>query len=153
LLPPNRRQGLRFFADIEDRLEPALTVDDMERGLMRSSAKPRSEARYALPPIDEVVLIIAGRDRAARHQEQHLAQRIHDLPGLPRMRDLRTVIERRAQARRRGLDRFLNRFIMNKAYQNRDDVLAIRALYVGGDTQCVQGFSHFGCLDRSQLPA
>jgi len=113
-----------------------------------NSAKLRSKARYALPPIDDVVVIVAGCNRAARrHQEQHLAQRIHDLPGLPRVRDLRDRAVRAGVARR-GLDRSINRFIMKKAYQNRDDVLAIRAIYVGGDTQCVLGFSDFGCLDR-----
>ena len=46
-----------------------------------------------LAPIDDVVVIVAARDRAAHHQEQHLAQRIHDLPALPRIRDLGEMIK------------------------------------------------------------
>jgi hypothetical protein len=67
---------------------------------------------------------------------EDLPQRIHGVAGL------------HPRARRRGLDRFMHAFIMNlKAYQNSDDVLAIRAIDVGGDTRCVLPISHFG-LDR-----
>jgi hypothetical protein len=70
--------------------------------------------------------------------------------GPPRTFDLRELIEQRTRAwpaRERGLDRFMNRSIMNiKACQNRDDVLAIR-IYVGGDPRCALRISDFG-LDR-----
>jgi hypothetical protein len=49
--------------------------------------------RLASAGIDDVVVIVAARDGAA-HQEQHLAQQINDLPGLPRILDLREGIER-----------------------------------------------------------
>jgi hypothetical protein len=48
-------------------------------------------------PIDDVVVIVAARDRAA-HQAQHLAQQIRDFSGLPRILDLREGIEQRAPA-------------------------------------------------------
>jgi len=66
--------------------------------------KAAQEGEVRLAPIDDVVVIVAARDRAAHHQEQHLAQRIHDLPGLPRILDLREAIEQRgkARARRKG---------------------------------------------------
>ena len=43
-------------------------------------------------PIDDVVVVIATRDRAARHQEQHFLQRIRNFPRLPRVLDRRQVI-------------------------------------------------------------
>jgi hypothetical protein len=60
--------------------------------------KAAQEGEVRVAPIDDVVVIVAARDRAAHHQEQYLAQRIHDLPGLPRIRDLSEVIEQRTQA-------------------------------------------------------
>jgi hypothetical protein len=39
--------------------------------------KAAQEGEVRLAPIDDVVVIVAARDRAAHHQEQHLAQRIH----------------------------------------------------------------------------
>jgi hypothetical protein len=50
-------------------------------------------------PINDVVIIVAARDRAAHDQEQHLAQRISDLPRLPRILDRRQVIEQHPQLR------------------------------------------------------
>jgi hypothetical protein len=50
-------------------------------------------------PIDDVIIVIAARDRPARDQEQYLAQRIGDLPGLPRILDPRQVIEQHTQLR------------------------------------------------------
>jgi hypothetical protein len=44
-------------------------------------------------PIDDVIVVVAARDRPAYHKEQHLAQRIRDLPRLPRILDLRKMIE------------------------------------------------------------
>jgi hypothetical protein len=50
-------------------------------------------------PFADVVVIVAARDRAGHHtRKQHLAQRIHDLPGLPRTLNLREGMEQRAQA-------------------------------------------------------
>jgi hypothetical protein len=60
--------------------------------------KAAQEGEVRVAPIDDVVVVVAARDRAAHHQEQYLAQRIHDLPGLPRIRDLSEVIEQRTQA-------------------------------------------------------
>jgi len=57
------------------------------------------ERQMRLAPIDDVLVIVAARDRPAHHQEQHLGQRIGDLPGLPRILDLREVIEQQAQPR------------------------------------------------------
>jgi hypothetical protein len=62
-----------------------------------NSAKPRRKARCALPQS----VIVAARDRAAHHQEQYLAQRIHDLPALPRIRNLGEVIKQGGKARPR----------------------------------------------------
>ena len=56
------------------------------------------ERQMRLAPIDDVLVIVAARDRPAHHQEQHLAQRISDLPGLARVLDLRKVIEQQAQS-------------------------------------------------------
>src|ERR1700694_654866 len=50
-------------------------------------------------PISDVLIIITARDRAAHDQEQHLAQRISDLPGLPRILNPRQVIEQHPQLR------------------------------------------------------
>ena len=50
-------------------------------------------------PINDVVVVIAARDRPAHDQEQHLAQRIRDLPGLSRILDRRQVIEQHTQLR------------------------------------------------------
>jgi hypothetical protein len=50
-------------------------------------------------PIDDVVIVVAARDRPARHQEQNLAQRIGDSPQLSRILDLRKMIEQQAQPR------------------------------------------------------
>jgi hypothetical protein len=66
-----------------------------------NSAKPRRKVRCASPQSTMSSVIVAARDRAAHHQEQHLAQRIHDLPGLPRILDLREMIEQRGEARAR----------------------------------------------------
>ena len=60
--------------------------------------KAAQEGQMCLAPIDDVVVIVTARDRAAHDEEQHLAQRIHDLPSLPRIRDLGKVIEQEAQA-------------------------------------------------------
>jgi hypothetical protein len=63
----------------------------------RSSRRGLFSTKVGLAPIDDVVVIVAARDRAAHHQEQHLAQRIHE----PRILDLREVIEQRGEARAR----------------------------------------------------
>ena len=62
-------------------------------------AAQEGEVRFA--PIDDVVVIVAARDRAAHYQEQHLAQRIHDLPALPRIRNLGEVVKQGGKARPR----------------------------------------------------
>src|SRR6266702_4056841 len=46
-----------------------------------------------LTPIDDVVIVVAARNRAADHQKQHLAQRICDFPRLPSILDGRQVVE------------------------------------------------------------
>ena len=50
-----------------------------------------------LSPVNDVVIVVAIRDRPAHHQEQDLAQRIGDLPGLTRVLDLGKVIQQKAQ--------------------------------------------------------
>jgi hypothetical protein len=50
-------------------------------------------------PIDDVVIVVAARDRTAYHQKQHLAQRIGDFPRLPRILDRRQMVEQQAQLR------------------------------------------------------
>jgi hypothetical protein len=55
--------------------------------------KAPQKRQMRLAPIDNVVVVVAARDRPAHHQEQNLAQRIGDLPGLPRILDRREVIE------------------------------------------------------------
>lgn len=52
-------------------------------------------------PIDDVVIVVTVRDRPAHDQKQHLAKRIGDLPGLPRILDLRKMIEQKSQPRLR----------------------------------------------------
>ena len=66
--------------------------------------KATQKGEVRLAPIDDVVVIVAARDRAANHQKQHLAQWIHDLPALPRIRDLGEVIEQggKPRPRRKG---------------------------------------------------
>jgi len=58
-------------------------------------------------PID-VVVIVAARDRDKHHQKRHLARRMHDAAGRPRIPLRREAIEQRAQA---WLDRFMSTFI------------------------------------------
>ena len=55
------------------------------------------ERQVRLSPVNDVVIVVAIRDRPAHHQEQHLAQRIGDLPGLTRVLDLGKVIEQKPQ--------------------------------------------------------
>jgi hypothetical protein len=63
-------------------------------------AASHDEVRAA--PIDDVVVIVAARDRAT-HLERHLAQPIPDLPGLSRLLDPREGIEQRAKTQRAGV--------------------------------------------------
>lgn len=51
------------------------------------------KANVMLAPIGDLVVIVAARDRCAGDQEQHLAQRIPDLAGLPRVVDLSEMVE------------------------------------------------------------
>jgi hypothetical protein len=70
-------------------------------GSMRfMTQRSAQEGQVRLAPIDDIFVIVAARDRPAHYQEQHLAQRVNDLPGLQGILDLRKVIERR---RNRGL--------------------------------------------------
>jgi hypothetical protein len=50
-------------------------------------------------PIDNIVVIIAAGDRPAYHEEQHLAQWIRNLPGLPCILDHRQMIDQHTQTR------------------------------------------------------
>src|SRR2546425_8335293 len=59
--------------------------------------KAPQKRQMRLAPIDDVLIVVAVRDRPAHHQEQNLAHRIGDLPGLTRVFDLRKVIEHQAQ--------------------------------------------------------
>ena len=63
--------------------------------------KAAQEGEVRLAPIDDVVVIVAARDRAAHHQKQHLAQRIEDLAALPRIRDLGEMIKQSGEPRPR----------------------------------------------------
>ena len=49
-------------------------------------------------PGGDVVEVVAGRDRGAHHQQQHLAQRIHHPPGLARVLKLGKVLQKQRQA-------------------------------------------------------
>jgi hypothetical protein len=51
------------------------------------------ERQMRLSPINDVLIVVAARDRPTYHQEQNLDHRVGDLPGLPRILDLRKVIE------------------------------------------------------------
>jgi hypothetical protein len=62
--------------------------------------KAPQKRQVRIAPFDDLVVVIAVRDRGADDQEQNLAKPIGDLPGLPRSRDLRKVIEQQAS---RGL--------------------------------------------------
>jgi hypothetical protein len=57
---------------------------------LRKAAQER-QMRFA--PIDDIVVVIAARNRSAYDEEQHLSQWIRHLPGLPRIFDGRKVIE------------------------------------------------------------
>jgi hypothetical protein len=57
---------------------------------LRKAAQER-QMRFA--PIDDIVVVIAARDRSTHDKEQHLSQWICHLPGLPRIFDGRKVIE------------------------------------------------------------
>jgi len=59
--------------------------------------KASQERQMRLAPIHNVLIVVAVRDRPTHDQEQNLTQRIGDLPGLPRILDLRKVIEQQAQ--------------------------------------------------------
>jgi hypothetical protein len=55
--------------------------------------KAPQKRQMRLSPIGDILIVVAVRDRPAHNQEQNLAKRIGDLPGLPRILDLRQVIE------------------------------------------------------------
>jgi hypothetical protein len=60
------------------------------------SRKAPRKRQVRIAPIDDLVVVIAVRDRGAR-QEQKLAKRIGDLSGLRRILDLPKVIEQQAK--------------------------------------------------------
>src|SRR6266699_1483098 len=59
------------------------------------------EIEIYLAPIGDVLVIVTVGDRAADDEQNDLAQRIHDLPGLAGVLDGRKMIEQTAQARLR----------------------------------------------------
>jgi hypothetical protein len=63
--------------------------------------KASQKRQMRLAPIDDVLIVVAARDRPANHQEQNFDPRIGDLAGLPRILDLRKVSEQQAQSRLR----------------------------------------------------
>jgi hypothetical protein len=61
--------------------------------------KAAQKRQMRVTPIDDVIIVVAVRDRPAHHQEQNLAKRIGYFPGLPRILDLRKMVEQQAQPR------------------------------------------------------
>ena len=60
--------------------------------------KTAQKRQMCVSQIDDVLIIVAVRDRPAHH-EQNLAKRIGHFPGLPRIFDLRKVVEHQPQPR------------------------------------------------------
>jgi hypothetical protein len=59
--------------------------------------KAPEKRQMRVAPVDDVVIVITVRDCPAHDQKKNFAKRIGDLPGLPRILDLRQVIEQQAQ--------------------------------------------------------
>jgi hypothetical protein len=80
------------------RLKPvhhrAQPVDAGNAVVELRKAPQKGQVRFA--PIDDLVVVITVRDRGTDDQEQNLSKRIGDLPRLPRILDLRKVIEQQA---------------------------------------------------------
>jgi len=87
---PGRKAGLEQVRvdAIHYRAQPISTGNAV---VELGKAPQKRQMRIA--PIDDVIIVVAVRDRPAHHQEQNLAQRIGDLPGLACVFDLGKVIE------------------------------------------------------------
>ena len=57
------------------------------------------EIEMCRAPFGDIVVIVAVRNRAADHEQDHLAQRIHHLAGLARVLDDREMIQQTAPPR------------------------------------------------------
>ena len=69
------------------------------------------EIEVLVAPQDNIIIIVAGRHRAADHQKQHLAQRIHHLARLAGVLDLRKMLQKARAAQRGG---FVHGFLPNE---------------------------------------
>jgi hypothetical protein len=56
------------------------------------------EVEVPVPPQNDVVVVVAGRHRAADHQKQHLTLRIHHLARLATVLDRRKMLQKAAAA-------------------------------------------------------
>lgn len=62
--------------------------------------KTAPKRQMGVPPQDDVVVVVARRDRRADHKRQNLAQRVHHLARLTRVRDGREMIQQTLATRR-----------------------------------------------------
>ena len=110
---PRRKAGREQLRidPVHDRPQPIGARD----AVVKLTETPQ-ERQVSLPPIDDVVIVIAAGNRAAYHQEQNFPQRIGDFPRLPRILDHRQVVEQQPQPR---LGR--KRFRLHRPLPNRKD--------------------------------
>jgi hypothetical protein len=61
------------------------------------------KSQMMLAPGDDIVEVIAGRDRGAGHQQQDLLEGIHNAPGLAVVLELGKVLQKQTKTRTRDL--------------------------------------------------
>src|SRR6266704_5952254 len=102
---PERRDPAVETAAEQGRVDP---IDEgaqpaLARNAVMELGEPAQKGEMVLAPGDDVVEIVAGRDRGAGHQQQDLLERIHDPPGLALIPEFGKMLQKQAQARPRGL--------------------------------------------------
>jgi len=88
-------------------LREELRVDAVHRDAQPAGARQAvvigqeaaQETEIVLTPLDDLVEIVAGADRPAHHQQQHLRQRMRHPPGFPIVRRRRETIRQHPQSR------------------------------------------------------
>ena len=91
---PRRKAG-REQVWIDPIHHCAQPIDAGDAEVKLREATQERQVRFA--PIDNVVVVVATRNRSAHDQKQNFAQGIRDLPRLPRILDRRKVIEQETQ--------------------------------------------------------
>jgi hypothetical protein len=84
----------------QDRVDPV--EQDAQPPLARNAVvegrEPAQEIQVMPAPGGDVVEVVAGRDRGAHHQQQHLAQRVHHPPRLTGVLQLGKALQQQRQA-------------------------------------------------------